>query len=551
MEAAMPTTTVHDATYELLRQLGLTTFFGNPGSTEQPFLKNFPSDFTYVLALQEASVMGMADAYAQVTRRPALVNIHTGAGTGNAMGNIAGAFHNNAPLIVTAGQQARQMLITEPFLTNRDETLLPRPWVKWAYQPARAEDVPAAIMRGYAMALQPPAGPVFISIPLDDWDQPFTGAAEVRTVSQRYAPDPERLREFAGRLAAAKAPALVLGADIDRAGGWQAAAAFAEKLGAPVFEPPLADRVSFAENHPLFRGALPSAIRPLAKRLEPYDLVLVIGAPVFRYYPYIPGDYLPAGTKLLHITSDPAVAGRAPVGDSLLSDTVLALEGLTQLVSPGPRAGVAPAQAAGTGSARATARPPVSTELPLSPAEVFAAVDEVRGEDTVIVNESTSTLAEMIEWLPTVRSGSYFFAGFGGLGYGVPAAVGVALADRAAGRHRTVLGVIGDGSFQYSVQALWTAAQHGLPIVYLALRNGEYAVLKAFAEVEDTPGVPGMDLPGIDIPSLARGFGCRSVEAGTTDEIKRAYLEAVSAERPTVITVETRSQPSAVAATVS
>jgi benzoylformate decarboxylase len=539
----MPITTVHDATFTLLRQLGLTTFFGNPGSTEQPFLKDFPSDFTYVLALQEASVMGMADAYAQVTRRPVLVNIHTGAGTGNAMGNIMGAFHNNAPLIITAGQQARPMVLAEPFLTNKDETVLPRPWVKWAYQPARAEDVPAAIMRGYALALQPPAGPVYISIPMDDWAQPFTGAAEVRTVSQRYAPDPERLREFAARISAAKAPALVLGPDIDRAGGWAAAAAFAEKLGVPVYEPPLPDRVSFAEDHPLFGGTLPPAIAPLGKWLAPYDLVVVIGAPVFRYYPFIPGDYLAAGTKLLHVTADPAVAGRAPVGDSLLSDPVLALEGLTELV--GARAAASPAA-----PSRAVSLPPASEGLALTPAEVFAALGEVRTEDTVIVNESTSTLSEMVEWLPTTRSGSYFFAGSGGLGFGVPAAVGVALADRAAGRRRTVLGIIGDGSFQYSIQALWTAAQHNLPVVYVAMRNGEYAVLKAFAELEETPGVPGLDLPGLDIPSLARGFGCRAVEAETTDEVKRAYLEAIGAEGPTVITVKTRSEPAAVAATV-
>src|SRR6202008_2657464 len=192
--------TVWDVTYNLLRKLGLTTIFGNPGSTEQPFLKNFPSDFEYVLALQEATAVAMADGCAQATGKPVLLNLHSCAGTGNGMGNIMTAFQNKTPLIITAGQQTRDMLLTEPYLTNRDETMLPRPWVKWAYQPVRAQDVPAAFMRAIATALQPPAGPVFLSLPLADWDKPSEGPAVVRTVAARVAPDPARLDEFADAL---------------------------------------------------------------------------------------------------------------------------------------------------------------------------------------------------------------------------------------------------------------------------------------------------------------------------------------------------------------
>src|SRR6202522_1854166 len=188
--------TVWAATYDLLRALGLTTVFGNPGSTEQPFLKNFPSDFEYILGLQEASAVAMADGFAQATGKPALVNLHSSAGTGNGMGNIMTAFQNKTPLIITAGQQTREMILCDPYLTNRDETTLPRPWVKWASQPVRAKDVPGALMRAYAAALQPPAGPVYVSIPLDDWDQPALGEAVVRTASSRYSPDPERLAYF-------------------------------------------------------------------------------------------------------------------------------------------------------------------------------------------------------------------------------------------------------------------------------------------------------------------------------------------------------------------
>lgn len=179
--------TVHAVTYELLRTLGLTTVFGNPGSTEQTFLQDFPNDFTYVLALQEASALAMADGFAQSTGKPALVNLHTAAGVGNAMGSLVAAYRANTPLIVTAGQQTREMSLCDPYLNNRAATVLPTPWVKWAYEPVRAEDVPAAFMQAYAVALQPPAGPVFLSVPLDDWrSQPSARQRCGRSVSKRH-----------------------------------------------------------------------------------------------------------------------------------------------------------------------------------------------------------------------------------------------------------------------------------------------------------------------------------------------------------------------------
>src|SRR6202453_5238378 len=462
--------TVRSVTYDLLRSLGLTTVFGNPGSTEETFLQEFPDDFQYVLALQEASAIEMADAFAQVTRRPALVNLHSSAGVGNAMGNLVAAYHGNTPLIVTSGQQHRELMIGEPY---------------------RAQDVPGAFMRAYAMALQPPAGPVFLSIPLDDWNQPLAGPARVRTVSTRVAPEAERLQEFADRISASRRPALVFGPDVDRSGGWDAAVALAEKLRAAVYGAPLLDRASFPEDHPWFRGPLGMSVKTISDRLAGHDLAVVIGAEVFRYYPYIPGDLLPAGTELLQITASAEAAAAARVGDALLGDPKIAIELLLDLVAEGS-ARTAP---------EPMARPRVLPQVPgspLTPPEVYAALSRVRPPDSVIVNESTSTMAQQIEWLPTIRTGSFFATASGGIGWGVPAAVGVALADRDRGVSRPVIGLIGDGSSQYSVQALWTAAQHQLPVVYVIMRNEEYSILKSFAVLEQTPGVPGLDLPGID-----------------------------------------------------
>ena len=522
--------TVWEATYNLLRKLGLTTIFGNPGSTEQPFLKNFPKDFQYVLGLQEASVVAMADGFSQATNKPAFVNLHTSAGTGNAMCNIMTAFQNKTPLIITAGQQTREMILGEPLLTNRDETTLPRPWVKWAYQPVRAQDVPGAIMRAYAIALQPPSGPVYVSIPLDDWDQPALGDAVVRTVSSRYAPDPDRISLFAEKIRKSKNPVLVYGQEIDRSGGWDAGIKFAEQLRAPVFFAPVAERASFPETHPQFQGMLPIAIGPLSKRLRGHDLIIVIGAQIFRYYPFVPGDYLPTGAELLQITSDPADAGAAVVGDSLLADAKLALESLIQLV-PKNQTRSLPAPL------HVDNKLPSPPNNPLTANEAFAALSELRPDNAILVQESPSNIDDLLRHWPITQPESYFTYASGGLGWNAPAAVGIALAQKKTGSGRAVVAVIGDGSLQYSVQSLYSAVQHKLKVIYVVPCNGEYAILKEFAVLEKTPNVPALDLPGLDVISTAKGFGCPSVLAKTKAEIKEAFANALKADGPTLIAI--------------
>ena len=527
-------TSVHQVTYDLLRTLGVTTVFGNPGSTEQTFLQNFPDDFTYILGLQEASVLAMADGFAQSTGKPALVNLHTAAGTGNAMGSLVAAYRANTPLIVTAGQQTREMSLCDPYLNNPDATAMPQPWVKWAHEPARAEDVPAAFMRAYAVAMQPPAGPVFLSIPLDDWIKPALGPAVVRTVSTRVQPDAQRLREFAARISQAERPLLVLGPEVDRAAAWDAGIAFAEKLRAPVRGGPLAPRCSFPEDHPLYAGPLPLTIAGICEAVQGFDLVIVIGAQVFSYYPYVAGEYLPEGTDLLQITVDPHLAAVAPVGDSLVGDMNTVLEDLVDLVEVPPDRHLPPGL-----QRNVHAELPVAS-APLLPNDVYAVLSSVKPEDAAVVMESTSTLADLIRWWPTRRPGSFFATGSGGIGWGVPAAVGIALGDRARGVRRTIIASIGDGSFQYSIQAIWTAAQQRLPIVFVVQRNGEYCVLKSFALLEETPNVPGLDLPGLDIASLAEGFGCRTANVGNTEELAAEFKAALAADGPTVMVVPTQ-----------
>jgi benzoylformate decarboxylase len=526
-----PGVTVREATINLLRKLALTTVFGNPGSTEEHFLKEFPKDFKYVLALQEASVVGIADGYAIGMEKPVLVNLHTSAGMGNAMGNIIGASLNKTPLLITAGQQTREMLLLEPWLSNVEATRLPRPWVKWSYEPVRAQDLPAAFMRAYATAVQPASGPVFLSLPLDDWNHTAENEAVVRTVSNRVAPDPVKLKEFAAKLSQAKNPALVIGGAVDRSGGWNAAQALAEKLNIPVFAAPAGERVGFSEEHPLFQGALPFAIKPLSEKLKGYDVVLIIGAPVFRYYPYVPGEYLPEGTELLHITDDVAESGRAPVGDSLISDTRLALEVLLDSVTPG--AYPAPPNYS------VEKKLPEQENNPLTPAEVFFTLQNNRPDNAVLVEESMSTRVEFHKWLPITKPASYFAFASGGLGWALPASIGMSLAERDSGRNRPVIAVLGDGAAQYSIQSLWTAAQLKIPVVMIVLCNSAYTILKSFAEEEETPVVPGLDIPGIDMVSLAKGYGCAAQRVENRDDLAKAIQTALQYDGPTVIEVPT------------
>ena len=519
--------TIRSATFDLMRNLGLTTIFGNPGSTEETFLKDLPDDFRYVLALQEASALAIADGFAQATRTVGFVNLHTAPGLGNALGNLVNTRMSKTPLILTTGQQTREMLLLEPWLTNVDSTSFPRPHVKWSYETSHAEETPAAFMRAYAAAMQPPQGPVYLSLPMDDWEVPSSAPAAVRTVAHRVAPDPDRLSTFADQLRKAKNPALVLGPDVDRADGWQDGIALAERLGIPIFGPPSGERCGFPEDHVQFAGNLTFAIGPLCEQLSGHDLILVIGAPVFRYYPYIAGKYLPDGCQLLHITDNPDEAARAPVGDSLISDAKLALRGLLERLPNYERksyrrsSGQSPASDHGSST--------MSTD------DFYAAISRVRPDDSVIVEESPSNLATLHQHLPTRRPLSFFTMASGGLGFGLPGSIGVALGERATGRTRPVLSIIGDGSFQYSIQSLWTAAQQRARLVILVPVNEEYAILKAFAKQEKTPGVPGLDLPGIDISGLAAAYGCTSSRASTPDELSDQIKAALRHDGPTVI----------------
>ena len=252
-------TTVREAAYQVLRDAGMNVIFGNPGSTELPFLRDMPEDFRYVLALHERSAAGIGIGYAMGTRNAAFVNLHSVASVGNGLSSLVDAMGGHVPLVVTTGQQDRRHVLAEPFLVSRAvETV--RPYVKWAYEPLRAEDVPAAIARGYYLAMQPPMGPVFISIPMDDWTHECA-PVEVRRVTHSVSADPAALDDVVRALDACRNPALVVGAQIEEDGDWDDVIRLAEHLDADVFQQPIPPRWTFPRRHRLFRGGLLPAQR--------------------------------------------------------------------------------------------------------------------------------------------------------------------------------------------------------------------------------------------------------------------------------------------------
>ncbi|WP_321816582.1 MULTISPECIES: benzoylformate decarboxylase [unclassified Paraburkholderia] len=524
-------TTVHQASYEILREQGLTTFFGNPGSNELPFLKDFPEDFRYILGLQEAVVVGMADGYAQATGRPGFVNLHSAAGTGNAMGALANAWNSHTPLVVTAGQQVRAMIGVEALLANVDATSLPRPLVKWSCEPSCAQEVPLALTRAIHMAAAPAPGPVYVSIPYDDWSKEAGPGVEhlaKRKVRTAGALPEQTLAELAAALNAARNPVLVLGPDVDanHANGY--AVALAEKLAMPVWMAPSAPRCSFPTTHSHFSGILPASIAGISRLMEGHDLVLVVGAPVFRYHQYEPGDYLPADCRLVSITCDINEATRAPMGDAIVADIALSLRALSERTSQSSRAAPSP---------RPAPAPAADVEGALSPERVFDILNDLAPRDAIYVNEATSTINTLWQRLRMSEQGSYYFAAAGGLGFGLPAAVGVQLAQP----ERRVIGIIGDGSANYGIQGLWTAAQYNIPAIFIIMKNGTYGALRWFAGVLQAENVPGLDVPDLDFCALARGYGVEAVNANSSESLTTALRQALASNKPMLIEVDTRA----------
>jgi benzoylformate decarboxylase len=519
--------TVREATYSLLREFGLTTIFGNPGSTELPMFRDFPDDFRYVLGLQESVVVAMADGFASARNGAALVNLHSAVGVGHGLGSIFTAYKNQTPLVITAGQQARSILPFEPFLFSEQAAQLPKPYVKWSIEPARAEDVPAAVARAYYVSMQPPRGPTLVSVPVDDWDRSCLPAGG-RLVSSAVAGDPVLLAHAVDALRRARQPVIVVGASVARDDAWDETIALAELHRAAVWVSPMSARNSFPERHPLFAGFLPADRAGIVSRLQGADFILVLGAPVFTYHVEGHGPHIPEGATLVQLTDDPRAASWSPVGTAIVTNLKLgvgALQGSRPLADRPPPV-VAP---------RAErVKPGV-----LSDRYLLQQIAALRPADSIIVEEAPSSRGPMHDHLPMRQRETFYTCASGGLGHGLPAAVGVALARPG----RKIIGLLGDGSAMYSIQGLWTAAELGLAIAFIVINNNSYRALEEFGRHFDIKKLPGVQLPNLDFRALAAGHGVKSIRVQRCEDLDAALSEIFSARVPMLLEVAVQASP--------
>jgi benzoylformate decarboxylase len=514
--------TVKQATFGLLRAFGIKKVFGNPGSTELPFLSDWPDDLDYVLGLQEASVIGMADGYAQATRNAGFVNLHSAAGVGNALGNIFTAYRNQTPLVITAGQQARSILPLQPFLFAERASEFPRPYVKFAVEPARAEDVPAAIARAYYTAMQPPCGPTFVSVPIDDWTKPAQ-PIEARSVTRELSPDPDAIRGLAEALAVSERPAFVVGPAVDRAQAIDLMVRLAEKTRAAVWVSPFSARCSFPERHPQFAGHLHASPGQLSEALREHDLVVVIGAPVFTFHVEGVAAIFDGTTTLFQITDDPEAAAVTPAGTSIIATMKPALAALIEMTAESKRA---------MPKGRVLPPAPAASD-PIKAEFLLHSLAAAMPDKAVLVEEAPSHRPTMHKFMPMRGQDSFYTMASGGLGHGLPAAVGVAL---GRGNVRTVC-LVGDGSAMYSIQALWTAAQRQLPLTVVIINNEGYGAMRAFSKVMQVRNVPGLDMPGLDFVKIAEGMGCEAVRVTKSSELASALQRALTHQGTSVVEV--------------
>jgi benzoylformate decarboxylase len=513
---------VRDRVFDLFRAFGTTTIFGNPGSTELPMFRDFPADFRYVLALQEMVAVGMADGYAQATRNAAVVNLHSAAGLGHALGAVFTAAKNQAPLLIIAGQQARSILPFEPFLFAERAAEFPRPHVKWSCEPARAEDVPLAIARAYYTAMQPPCGPAFVSVPVDDWDR-GCDPVEPRRLGRMPRGDPDLLAVVAEALAQCARPAFVVGGAVARDDAWHEVIALAERHRAKVWAGPNSGRNGFPEDHPLFAGFLAADREKIVASLAGNDLILVLGAPVFTYHVDGFGPHLPPGARLFQLVDDPAMAAWAPVGAAVVTNLRSGVVDLLGGPDPRPR----PRPAARVPSPRLSG--PALTD-----AYLMQQVARLRPRGSIIVEEAPSSRRAMRDYLPIVDRDGFYTCASGGLGYGLPAAIGIALARR----REKVIALLGDGSSMYAIQGLWTAAQLRLGVTFVIVKNRSYEALREFGRHFGLQQTVGTSLPEIGFCALAQGQGVRAIAVDHPDTLDEALHSAFSAlAEPTLVEV--------------
>jgi benzoylformate decarboxylase len=540
-----------DAVLRYIEGEGVSYVFGNPGTTEVHFMDAMvDSSLEFVLCLQENVAVAAADGLAQATRRAQVVNLHTGPGVAQAMSSIYMAAKHRAPVVVTAGNEDTRFAFTEPLL--RAELIdMTKPLVKWGYETTDVDDVIPSLRRAFKVAQTPPQGPVLVSWPMDVLAREVSDDIDLRPadVPAPPAPDPAAVERAAQLLAGASNPCFIAGDDVGRTRAEGGLASLAQTVGAKVFTAPLALQQNFPNRHPLSAGGIPPFPNLARAFLAAHDVIVLVGARALFLYYYQPTDPIPPEAALVHAHPDPWELGKNyPTEVGIVSTSDRFVDALSAAV--GDWSSDAKARAAerseklvaeGQGKDGTTAAWAADErqKTPLTSVGIMASVLEHIGETPASYVDESVTNSLGTRAVPDLADSDSAFGHKGGaLGWGVGAAVGVALAFP----DRRIVCTLGDGAIMYCPQALYTAARHKLPILYLVMNNGGYAIIKSGTRAQkqrayETDTYVGMDItnPEIDFVSLARGLGLGSAVASTPREVDSAVKSALEHDGPFLI----------------
>ncbi len=538
---------------ELLRSEGVRVLFGNPGTTELPLMDALAGEeeIRYVLALQEALVMAMADGYARASGGIGVANVHVAPGLGNAMGMLFDAQKAGSPVLVTAGQQAQGFGITEPNL-YAELPPIAQPFVKYAVEARSIADLPRLLHRAVKTALAPPSGPVFLSLPVDVMNaEGPVAVGQPNRVAPHITADPAEIARAAVLLRGASRPVIIAGDAVAQSYSSAELVAFAEALGAPVYLEGEPTTLPFPPAHPLFRGPIIRLGAAIRRILDAHDLLFSAGADLFTLS--LPPDVVPVPDDfpIIHLDTDPWQLGKNfTTAAALLGDPRTTLPALTTALEAvmtsadfarrDARLVAVTAEIAGDFAALDARARGEAGRSPISPLALMQAIGETLPPEAVVVDESISSGAGMFQFLRNAPPGSVFGNRGGGIGWGLPAAIGVQLALP----ERRVVALIGDGSAMYSIQALWTAAHDKVPVIFVILNNGAYRILKQ--RLSATNGIAaqrgryvGMELndPAINFTGLATALGVPAVAVSTIPKFIEALRLGLKSERPLLIDV--------------
>jgi benzoylformate decarboxylase len=537
---------------ETLLAHGVDRIFGNPGTTESPLLDSlldYPQ-LRYIVHLHEGVAVGAANFYGQASGKTAFVNLHVAPGLGNAIGMIYDALKNNTPMVVTAGQQDTRARLRDPVL-GHDLAAMAAPVTKWSVQVESADEMGPILQRAFKIANDAPAGPVFVALPINVMEQetesPPGKPAQLFTASR---PDPAGMEAMSRLIVAARSPAIVAGDDVARAGAGRTLEKLVERIGASVWFEGLRGRNAFPTDHPAYRGTLAFDAPGIAKQFAQNDLVLLVGGPFFEEVWYAPGSPFPPGCKVLQIESaPPRLAYKFAVDAGVIADVDAALEVLWQAtagvngIAVRARHDAFKAQKQSDDAAQKARVQKAWSRTPISMPRVMAELKAAAPDNVIVVDETITANLDLFKTFSFADADDYYSGRGGGIGQGVAGAIGVAVAQPK----RPILCISGDGSSMYSIQALWTAAHHDLPIVFVILANREYRVLKhnidayrARFEVKSNKPYMHMDLssPTLGFVDLAKGMGVAGTHVTKAEDIQGAVAAAFHSGRPHLIEIE-------------